>query len=73
MDIEELLKDYELDWGSMSEVDDKLLKVNELPLPEKIILVLYAELQSYRKVAKILNCSHQSVGKVINKIREKLC
>jgi transposase-like protein len=40
---------------------------------DKIILILYAELKSYRKVAKVLGFSHSTVMKRIKEIREGLC
>lgn len=77
INLEELLEDYELDFGMFTELDDRLLdiqdKYSELNCPEKIILILYAEYKSYRKVAAILGFSHSTVMKYIKDIRQKLC
>lgn len=77
INLEELLKDYELDFGMFTDLDDRLLEIEDkysaLKAPEKIILILYAELKSYRKIAKILGFSHSTVMKHIKEIRNKLC
>lgn len=77
VDLDELLKDYELDFGVFTELDDRLLEIEDkyiaLNVPERIVLILYAELKSYRKVAKILGFSHSTVMKHIKEIRGKLC
>lgn len=77
INLEELLEDYELDFGTFTELDDRLLgiedKLTALKAPERIILILYAELKSYRKVGKILGFSHSTVMKHIKEIKEKLC
>lgn len=46
--------------------------VNNLTEPDKIILFLYAETQSYRKLAKLLDVSFATAYKSIKKIREKI-
>ena len=77
INLEELLEDYELDFGAFTDLDDRLLgiedKLTALKAPERIILILYAELKSYRKVGKVLGFSHSTVMKHIKEIREKLC
>lgn len=77
INLEELLKDYDLDFGVFTELDDRLLEIEDkltaLKAPERIILILYAELKSYRKVGKVLGFSHSTVMKHIKEIREKLC
>lgn len=59
MDVNELMKEYELDFSLFSETDERLRAFNKLSDPQKIILILYAELKSYRKVGKVLGFSHQ--------------
>lgn len=75
--LDELLKDYELDFGVFTELDDRLLEIEDkylaLNVPERIVLILYAEFKSYRKVAKILGFSHSTTMKHIKEIRNKLC
>lgn len=77
INLEELLEDYELDFGVFSELDDRLLDIQDeylaLTITEKILLILYSELKSYRKVAKVLGFSHSTVAKQIKDIRNKLC
>lgn len=77
INLEELLEDYKLDFGTFTDIDDRLLEIQDKYLalngPEKIILILYAEYQSYRKVAKVLGFSHSTVMKYIKEIRKKLC
>lgn len=36
-------------------------------------MILYAELQSYREVAKLLRISHTTAARFIKQIRKKLC
>lgn len=77
INIDELLEEYELDFSMFTRLDDRLLgiesKWKSLSLPERIFIILYAEYPSYRKVAKILGCSHSTVNKYIKEIRSKLC
>ena len=60
----------------LSDLDDLQLntlnKVNQLSDPDKIILYLYSELQSFRKLAKALNVSFTTAYKSIKQIRKKL-
>lgn len=70
MDVNELMKEYELDFSLFSETDERLRAFNKLSDPQKIILVLYAELKSYRKVGKILGFSHQWVAKYLTGIKK---
>ena len=37
------------------------------------LIILYAELQSYREVGKILGISHTTIARFIKQIRERLC
>lgn len=75
-EISELLKDYELDFSLFTDIDDRLLAIEDkwesLELPYKILLILYAEYGSLRKVASLLGFSHTTIAKEINKLREKL-
>lgn len=77
INISELLEDYQLDFGEFTDLDERLLDIedewNELTIPEKTVLILYAEYGSLRKVATLLGFSHSTVAKYINGIREKLC
>lgn len=77
INLEELLLDYDLDFGIFTDLDDRLLEIEDklyaLKAPERIILILYAEYKSYRKVGKILGFSHSTVMKHLKEIKEKLC
>lgn len=77
INLDELLEDYNLDFGIFTDLDERLLEIqdkyNALTIPEKIVLILYAEYKSYRKVAKILGFSHSTTMKHIKEIRQKLC
>lgn len=76
-EISELLKDYELDFSLFTDLDDRLLEIEDkwekLELPYKTVLILYAEYGSLRKVASLLGFSHTTIAKEIDKIRKRLC
>lgn len=59
-----------------TEYDDEMVelinKTNSLSTPDKIILLMYAELQSFRKLAEVLNVSFTTAYKSILEIRKKL-
>ncbi len=59
-----------------TEYDDDMVniinKVNTLTEPDKIILLMYAELQSFRKLADVLNVSFTTAYKSILQIRNKI-
>lgn len=59
-----------------TEYDDEMVelinKTNSLSTPDKIILLLYAELQSFRKLAEVLNVSFTTAYHCIQNIRKKL-
>lgn len=73
VDYEEYEGDYLTD---RPEDDDTMLelrrRIRNLPLPERKIFIMYAELGTYSEVAKILKCSVPTVSKKIREIREKL-
>lgn len=69
------MNEYNLSGNTMTDTDEylKLLdNIKSLSEPDKIILYLYAELQSYRKVGKLLNVSFATIYKTINEIRNKI-
>jgi DNA-directed RNA polymerase specialized sigma24 family protein len=78
VNLDVLLEEYNLGFDDIfTDIDERLLaisdKLEKLTASEKIVLILYAELQSYRKVAKVLGFSHSTVMKYIKETREKLC
>lgn len=75
--MDELIEDYNLDFGMFSDLDDRLLEMedswNNLNQSERNLVILYAELGSFRKVGDVLNITHSTVRKYFNKIKTKLC
>lgn len=71
-DLKRLKTEYTFQLDTFSNDRGLLIAMNELELTEQTILLLYAELQSYRKVAKLLNISHQAIKNEIEKIRKKI-
>lgn len=71
-DLKRLKAEYTFQLDTFSNDRGLLIAMNELELTEQTILLLYAELQSYRKVAKLLNISHQAIKNEIEKIRKKI-
>lgn len=71
-----MLKDYELDFSLFTDIDDRLLEIadkwEKLGLPNKIVLILYAEYGSLRKVGSLLGVSHSTVSKYLDEIRSQL-
>lgn len=49
-----------------------LLALNELDTADRTLFMLYTDLESYRKLGKMLNISHQSIKLEIDRIREQL-
>lgn len=75
--MDELIEDYNLDFGMFSDLDDRLLEMednwNNLNQSERNLVILYAELGSFRKVGNVLNITHSTVRKYFNQIKTKLC
>lgn len=66
------MNEYTLSGNPLTDEDEYLLlldNVNNLSEPDKIILFLYAETKSYRKLAKLLKVSFSTAYKEINRIR----
>lgn len=75
INLKKLMTDYmpNPDTNQCSDEELQLYnKINKLSDPEKIILFLYAELQSYRKLANELNVSFTTAYKEMNRIRNKI-
>ena len=77
INIDELLEEYDLDFGLFTDIDDRLLEIADkwenLTHPEKLLLILYAEFGSLRKVASLFGTSHSTIDKYLKEIRSKLC
>lgn len=76
INIKEIIEEYKPNDDIFSDDSDDvgILKesVMNLTSADKIIFLLYSELASYRKVAKILGVSHTIIYKQIKKIREDI-
>lgn len=73
IEIEEIEREYIPANGD----DDEMIKIKntiytQLPLNEKRMILLYAELGSYRKVAEFFECSPATICKCINSIKNKI-
>jgi transcriptional regulator of aromatic amino acid metabolism len=76
-EIRNIYKDYTFDTSDILNYDDTTKHLldaydNNLTQPEKVILQLYAEFQSQRKVASLLNVSRTTIVKELNIIRKKI-
>ena len=75
--MKELIEEYKPHFSIFSEEDNKtyMLKhilFNDLTDVERVLIVLYAELGSQRKVANKLNVSPATVNLTLNKVRTKI-
>ena len=68
-DIEQ---DYVYEYSIFEESVMMKRAINKLNKRDFNIIVLYAELQSLRKVAKILNISHQTIKREVDRIRKEI-
>lgn len=73
----QLREDYRFDSSIFSQEPDKTAKVkwiidNRLTDVERILILLYVDRQSYRKLAKELTISHQTLAKEIRRIKAKI-
>lgn len=64
---------YEVDYVN-DDIETIILHqaIDNLPEADKIIFLLYAEMGSLRKVAKILGVSYATTRKAVNKIKEDI-
>lgn len=73
--LKTLMNEYDFNTAN-TEYDDEMVelinKTNSLSTPDKIILLMYAELQSFRKLAEVLNVSFTTAYHCIQNIRKKL-
>lgn len=75
-ELKTIMKDYEYDDDIMNEEDDRVHAIKwalqQLPEPDRIIFLLQCDIQSQRKTGEILGVSHSTVGKEINRIKERI-
>lgn len=82
--IEELVKhykscaaDYAYDADEMREESDRTARLkyiieHELTATDKVIIVAYAELESYRELGKLLGCSSVTARSQVERIRRTI-
>lgn len=72
-ELKNIMEDFTFDTAS-TEYDDEFVEVintlNSLQKGDRIILSLYAELQSERKTAETLGVSRTAIRKYIKKIKQ---
>jgi DNA-directed RNA polymerase specialized sigma24 family protein len=50
----------------------KKIMAQELTEVERTILILYTEMQSFRKLGEVMGCSHQTMRNEVQRIKEKI-
>lgn len=73
----QLREDYRFDGSIFSQEPERIARLkwiidNRLTDVERILILLYVDRQSYRKLAKELTISHQTLAKEIRKIKAKI-
>lgn len=76
-ELKAIFKEYDFtETDGYMEYDDETLRYinafKKLDDADKIIMALYSEYQSQRKVANLLNVSRTTVIKTLNNIRQKI-
>ena len=77
INLNRILEDYQPDNDIFSEEDEVVAKLkdvifNRLSEIDRRVILLYAELQSQRKVAKLLGVSASTVNILIRRIRKEI-
>ena len=76
-DYKSIREDYRWDGSIFSQEPEKIARVkwiidNRLTEVERILILLYVDCQSYRKLGKRLGLSHQTCAKEVRRIRGKI-
>lgn len=76
-DYKEIRQDYEWDPSIFSEEPERIARVkyiiqHRLPEVDRIIILLYIDCQSYRKLGKRLGISHTTAAQEVRRIRERI-
>ena len=76
-DYKTIREDYRYDGSIFSQEPDKIARLkwiidNRLTEVERILILLYTDCQSYRKLAKKLTLSHQTCAKEVRRIKAKM-
>lgn len=69
--------DYSFTPDILNEDDTRVARVkkimrDELSEVERTILILYMELQSFRKLGEVMGCSHQTMRNEVQRIKDKI-
>lgn len=59
-------------WDEETTGKAALIALNELNTVDRTLMMLYTDLQSYRKLGKLLNISHVAIKLEIDRIREQM-
>lgn len=59
-------------WDEETTGKAALIALNELNTVDRTLMMLYTDLQSYRKLGKMLNISHVAIKLEIDRIREQM-
>ena len=59
-------------WDEETTGKAALIALNELNTVDRTLMMLYTDLQSYRKLGKMLNISHVAIKMEIDRIREQM-
>lgn len=59
-------------WDEETTGKAALIALNELDTADRTLMMLYTDLQSYRKLGKMLNISHVAIKLEIDRIREQM-
>ena len=74
--LKAIMADYEYNPDILSDEDERVTKIKyaltKLPLADKIIFCLQTDIQSFRKVGKILGISYTSVFNEFNRIKNEI-
>lgn len=76
-DYKSIREDYRWDGSIFSQEPDRTARIkwiidNRLTEVERILILLYVDCQSYRKLGKRLGLSHQTCAKEVRRIRTKI-
>ena len=75
-ELKKILADYEYNPDILSDEDERTIKIKyaltKLPLADRIIFCLQTDIQSFRKVGKILGVSYTLVFNEFKRIRNEI-
>lgn len=76
-DYKTIREDYRFDPSIFSQEPERVARLkwiidNRLTDVERILILLYIDCQSYRKLAKKLTLSHQTCAKEVRRIKDKI-